>query len=609
LNQPNSKQTHFGEMLDDIRANTPCGFRLSKLEVFNWGTFDGQVHGINPRGASSLLVGKNGSGKSTLVDALLTLLVRPKTRNYNVAAGASKTERSEKTYIQGAYDRTVGTDGKPKILYLRQGNAHYSALLACFENLQTEKVFTIAQVLFLDSNLTRQTIYAFDGKAERGISGDLGGLGAGSKIKSALTDRGFQTTDSYKQYFEWIRRKTGFRPKAMDMFNQAAWVKDVQRLDSFVREHMLEKKPWNEKVSQLLEHFNELSEAHRALVQVRQQAELLQPIMEHGERFTQAELALQSAHEQLNATALYFHFATHRLLEPLCDQWKERVAELESKIARLEVKAREGYEQVARLKHEIENAGDGRLRELPELIKRETELAGMKARARSDFQSLLNRAGIDFDVVSADLLKQVRSNIARRLEELQAERTDAQRDVGQLQYQIGSLESSLAQDRTELESLKRRKGNMPQHLIEVRDQICSELKLTPKELPFAAELLAVAPEHRQWEASIEQVLHSFARDLLVPEKVYARVSGFIDRTRLTDARGYGRKLSYARVGQLKQASKDGEQNARDPELTLFDMLEFREGRQTESAATPERRSQPTSRFRAGLGQPREEVDA
>ncbi len=87
------------------------GFRLSKLEIYNWGTFDGKVYSVQPRGKTTLVVGENGSGKSTLVDALLTLLVRPQTRNYNVAAGAQKNERDERTYIRGAYDRTIGPDG------------------------------------------------------------------------------------------------------------------------------------------------------------------------------------------------------------------------------------------------------------------------------------------------------------------------------------------------------------------------------------------------------------------------------------------------------------------------------------------------------------------
>ena len=63
------------------------GFRLFRLEVFNWGTFDGRIWSLKPRGETSLLTGENGSGKSTLVDALLTLLVPNQTRSYNHACG------------------------------------------------------------------------------------------------------------------------------------------------------------------------------------------------------------------------------------------------------------------------------------------------------------------------------------------------------------------------------------------------------------------------------------------------------------------------------------------------------------------------------------------
>ncbi len=101
--------------MDDLflreRSEQP-GFRLFKLEVSNWGTFDsasdsfrGRVYSVRPEGQTTLLIGQNGSGKSTLVDALLTLLVRPSTRNYNVAAGSKQRERDEKTYIKGACGR------------------------------------------------------------------------------------------------------------------------------------------------------------------------------------------------------------------------------------------------------------------------------------------------------------------------------------------------------------------------------------------------------------------------------------------------------------------------------------------------------------------------
>jgi uncharacterized protein YPO0396 len=61
--------------LDFVADDALSGFRLQRLEVFNWGTFDGRVWMLNPDGKNSLLTGDIGSGKSTLVDAVTTLLV------------------------------------------------------------------------------------------------------------------------------------------------------------------------------------------------------------------------------------------------------------------------------------------------------------------------------------------------------------------------------------------------------------------------------------------------------------------------------------------------------------------------------------------------------
>jgi uncharacterized protein YPO0396 len=107
------------------------GYRLHRLEVFNWGTFDGVVHSMTIDGHTTLLVGQNGAGKSTLVDALLTLLVKPgKSRNYNLAAGAKQTERSEKSYILGAFDRRSQEEtNRGAVRYLRDQST-YSVLLA-----------------------------------------------------------------------------------------------------------------------------------------------------------------------------------------------------------------------------------------------------------------------------------------------------------------------------------------------------------------------------------------------------------------------------------------------------------------------------------------------
>jgi len=63
------------QLLDFADTDELAGFRLQRLEVYNWGTFDSRVWTLEPNGENALLTGDIGSGKSTLVDAVTTLLV------------------------------------------------------------------------------------------------------------------------------------------------------------------------------------------------------------------------------------------------------------------------------------------------------------------------------------------------------------------------------------------------------------------------------------------------------------------------------------------------------------------------------------------------------
>ena len=93
MNEPNEAIPQLLE-LDFLADDTLSGFRLIRLEVFNWGTFDGRVWTLQLDGKNGLLTGDIGSGKSTLVDAITTLMVPSQRIAYNKAAGAdSRADR------------------------------------------------------------------------------------------------------------------------------------------------------------------------------------------------------------------------------------------------------------------------------------------------------------------------------------------------------------------------------------------------------------------------------------------------------------------------------------------------------------------------------------
>ncbi len=140
------------DLIDFASDNTQTGFRLHKMEVFNWGTFNRKSWKIAPCGSNSLLTGDIGSGKSTLVDAITTLLVPHQKITYNKAAGAESKERTIYSYLRGEYknEKDEFTQASKKV-YLRDENT-YSVLLANFQNSGYNSNISIAQVFWLKND-------------------------------------------------------------------------------------------------------------------------------------------------------------------------------------------------------------------------------------------------------------------------------------------------------------------------------------------------------------------------------------------------------------------------------------------------------------------------
>jgi len=135
--------------LDFAADDTLAGFRLHRLEVYNWGTFDKRVWTLVLGGRNALLTGDIGSGKSTLVDAITTLLIPAQRVAYNKAAGAESRERTLRSYVLGHYksERNEVT-GSAKPVSLRDHNS-YSAILGVFRNVAYDQTVTLAQVFWM----------------------------------------------------------------------------------------------------------------------------------------------------------------------------------------------------------------------------------------------------------------------------------------------------------------------------------------------------------------------------------------------------------------------------------------------------------------------------
>jgi len=84
---------------------TPEQFRMSRPQVYNWGTFS-DIHEVPISEQGFLFVGRSGSGKSTLLDAFSALLVPPRWVDFNAAARDAERigrNRNLVSYIRGAW--------------------------------------------------------------------------------------------------------------------------------------------------------------------------------------------------------------------------------------------------------------------------------------------------------------------------------------------------------------------------------------------------------------------------------------------------------------------------------------------------------------------------
>ena len=534
--------------LEFVADDAEAGFRLRRVEVLNWGTFNKRVWTLTLGGHNTLLTGDIGSGKSTLVDAVTTLLVPAHRVAYNKAAGAQGRERSLRSYVLGHYKSgrsETGTASKP--VPLRDQSA-LSVILGVFHNGGTAETVTLAQVFwFKDAGGQPERMFV-GAEAELSISEHFIGFGREiTTLRKRLRELGADVKDSFPPYGAWFRRRLGFSTEqALELFHQTVSMKSVGNLTDFVREHMLDPGDSTKRITDLLQHFEDLNQAHEAVLKAKRQTELLAPLVERCDRHTDEE---QLRTEQAaTREALDTAFAAIA-----CDLIDTNLGQLGADRARLEATHSEHQHRLdglnARaqtLKADIDANGGNRLNQIEGEVADFEKQRDRRKRRADDYATLCTDAGLPAVSTVEEFVRNLTSLRIRESElgELQ----------GQLKEELTELEVAFAEDRQrhqavdrELDSLRQRQNNIPADHVALRQALCQAVSIDPSELPFAGELLQVREEHSDWEGAIERVLHSFGLSLLVPDDRYAAVQQWVDNT---DLRG---RLVYFRVRDTGRA--------------------------------------------------------
>jgi len=552
---------------DDVAGLPGC--RLQRLELFNWGTFDQKVWTFDVEGRNALLTGDIGSGKSTLVDAVTTLLLPANRISYNKAAGADTRERDLRSYVLGHYKSERNeTTGASRPVGLRD-TRHYSVILGVFANAGYGNAVTLAQV-FRTRDLTQGQPDRFYvvADAEMSIAKDFSDFGPElTGLRRKLRDLGARIYDTFPDYGRDFRRHLGIESEqAMDLFHQTVSMKAVDNLNDFVRAHMLEPFDTKARIESLVEHFDNLTKAHDAVLRARAQLELLTPLTDDLDTYDDHTATIATLERQQAALPFFFADRTRALIDIELEHLADRINGLDEQITDANSETNSLRDKDQRLGLQIAGRGGDRLADIEKSIEQyEDELP--KRRKKFDrFNELLREAGLD-GISVADQFFKTRERIASRDHELNGRLTSLENELTERRHEHRSLNDDAQAVNDELRSLQSRQSNLPRRSLELRDQLCTDVDIDTDELPFAGELIQVRDDAREWEGAAERVLRNFALSLLVPNAHYDAVAAWIDSHHLNA------RVVYFRVPERPAPGRLAERRAAQP--LLVDMLSLK----------------------------------
>jgi uncharacterized protein YPO0396 len=534
--------------LDFCADDTLSGFRLIRLEAFNWGTFDGRVWTLLLDGKNGLLTGDIGSGKSTLVDAITTLLVPANRIAYNKAAGADSKERTLRSYVLGHYksERNEVT-GAAKPVSLRDHNS-YSVILGVFHNAGYDQTVTLAQVFWMKEAQGQPARFFLGVERALSIATDFSHFGSDiAQLRKKLRGLGAELHDSFPPYAAWFRRRFGIEnDQALELFHQTVSMKSVGNLTDFVRSHMLEPFEVSPRVQALIGHFDDLNRAHQAVLKTRQQVELLTPLIDDCSRHK----ALAAEVDSLRGCrdSLRPHFAGLKLglidkrLGSLAEEW-ERV---DAQVQKLDAVQETQGQQIDELKQAINDNGGDRLERLAVEIRKKEQLRDTRTAKASRYGELAAVLGGPPATDATTFVAQ-RGKYQNWREEARNRDADLQNTLTEHGVTLRQGKQEHDQQTLEIDSLKRRRSNIDDQQIQIRAAMCAALGLNVEEMPFAGELIQVREDERDWEGAAERLLRGFGLALLVPDAHYKAVAEWVDGAHM---RG---RLVYFHVRSRKSA--------------------------------------------------------
>jgi len=531
-----------------IFPNAAEQFRLTLLQIFNWGTFHG-LHAVpvSPRG--HLLVGHSGAGKSTLLDAMTAMLTPPSIVDFNAAARESERsgrDRSPVSYVRGAWGEQTDEDtGEIATQTLRPATT-WSAIAMTYQN-ESGQVVTLVQMFWIRGTTMAATeLRRHYMVLEREFPlADLDGFADSNfdlrRIKNDIPQAFHR--DNFNGYAERFRQLLGIESEnALRLLHKTQSAKNVGDLNGFLRDYMLDRPETFGAASRLVDEFVELNQAHQSVVTARRQIETLAP----ARAATTEYVVLRGRQALLESVKVGVNAYCDELRIDLLDRRAEELRVLT-----------EGLDGQVSTKTESRDAEKVALEGLEAALRDsggaqieswERELSNLEGQRTTRLQKrkLADEACRQLGFPSPGTPEELAETAARARGESESwnEESRKAREEHLLQaIEQQRLTKEFDGVRREIEALGRQPSNIPADMIDLRDSIADAIGIGAAAIPFVGELLQAKEDEDRWRGAAERVLRNFALSVLVDERNYPALAAHVNRTHL------GRRLVYYRTGR------------------------------------------------------------
>jgi uncharacterized protein YPO0396 len=556
-------------------SSDKAGFRLQYMEVYNWGTFHERIFKINPKGNNSLLTGANASGKSTYIDALLTLLVpAKKDRFYNQSSGVDKKgDRTEETYVCGNYGNIQREGELSTTTQTLRDKSTYSVILASFSNTD-QRIITLFQVRWFSNGELKRAFGIAHVQLE--IERDFGGFDSKGNWKKRLekiynsnsTKRKIEFLDGPTSYAERIAHLFGMRStKALSLFNQVVGVKVLEDLDDFIRTNMLEEQDSETEFIQLKESFLTLMDAKINIEKAKEQIAQLTPINEIATKLNEIQAESIRLNKSKELGVYWFVKKNVELAEKELSKQSEGLESLNLELNELRTKEESLKQEERTLSISIESDEVGsKIKDLEKEIKSFIGLKETRSKKLDQYNKIAQSVELGTNP-SKETFKGNREKANEKKAELELKRLHNDERLRLSKNRREDLNKQIEEGIETIKALQKNKNNIAGREAEIRDDILEHIGATKEEIPFIGELIKVREDEKEWELSLEKILHNFALRLILPEKYYTRVTEFVNVTNLKGRITYQRFRDFTSLADM--TTKNIAQNA------LINKLEFK----------------------------------